>query len=181
MIPLILSILLPGLGQFYYGKNIRAIFMLLLTFTPFYLVALIWSIIDIIILNQKGLPPRFSKKEAVWTIVILLVLIPAALFFAFSGMLSLGKWYSDKYMKPTATIEEVSEIASAIHRYYKSSGRYPEDIYALIVGIPVRSGWKTDSWGEPYIYEVVEEGQNFRLLSKGKDRKLGTEDDIVFQ
>ncbi len=181
MIALILSILLPGLGQFYYGKNVRAIFMILLTFTPLYPIALIWSIIDVIILGKKEIKPRFSKKEAVWAIVILLVLIPVAFFLVFTGMLSIGQWYTDKYVKPNTTVEEGYNIASAIHRYHRSSGEYPTDIYTLIGNTPVRSGWKTDSWGEPYIYELEKDGQNFKLLSKGKDRILGTEDDIVFK
>ena len=96
-------------------------------------------------------------------------------------MLSLGQWCSNKYLKPKATVEEGYNIASAIHRYHRSSGEYPADIYTLIGSIPVRPGWKTDSWGEPYIYELEKDGQKFKLLSKGKDRILGTEDDIVFQ
>lgn len=181
MIPLILSILLPGLGQFYYGKNVRAIFMLLLTFTPLYPASLIWSIIDVIRLNNQEIQPRFSKKEGIWAIVILLVVIPAFVIFAFSGMLSLGQWCSNKYFKQNTTIEECHKIVSAIHNHHSMSDEYPKDINTLIGSIPVRSGWKTDSWGEPYIYELEKDGQNFKLLSKGKDRIVGTKDDIVFQ
>ena len=166
MIPLILSILLPGLGQFYYGKYVRAIFMLLLTFTPFYPIALIWTIIDIIILNKKGIEPKFSKKEAVWTIVILIVIIPACLILGFIGVLSLGHRIANNYIKPNATVEEGQKIISAIHRYHKNSGKFPPDIYTLIGNIPVRSGWRIDGWGEPYIYELEKDGQNFKLLSK---------------
>lgn len=181
MIPIILSILIPGLGQFYYGKNGRAILMLLIGFTPLYPIALIWSIIDIIRLNKQEIQPRFSRNEALWTIVILIVVIPVFSICAFSAILSLGHWCSEKYLKPNATIEEGENIASAIHRYHKTSGKYPVNIEILIGSIPVRSGWKTDSWGEPYIYEVENDGNQFKLFSKGKDRTVGTEDDIIFQ
>ena len=180
MVPLILSILLPGLGQFYYGKNVRAILMLLLAITPLYPAALIWSVIDVLRLNKQGIQPRFEAKEAVWAIVLLLVIIPTCLFIAFSGMFAVGRWYSDSFVKANTSREESGQIVSAIQRYHKRSGEYPADVFALIQGIPIRSGWTTDGWGEEYVYEVIDAGKNFRLISKGKDRTLGTEDDIVF-
>lgn len=181
MLPLILSILLPGLGQFYYGKNIRAIVMLLVALTPLYPLALVWSIIDVLRLNKQGIEPKFQKREAVWAIVIFLVIIPLCLFVAFSGMLSVASWYSNNYIRPKATLEEGNRIVSAIQNHHSHSGKYPPDISTIIGGIPVRAGWKTDEWGESYIYEITNNGQDFKLLSKGKDRILGTEDDIAFR
>ena len=180
MIPLILSILLPGLGQFYYGKNVRAILMLILAISPLYPAALVWSVIDVLRLNKQGIQPRFEAKEAVWAIVLLLVIIPTCLFIAFSGMFAVGRWYSDNFVKANASYEEGNQIFSAIQRYHKRSGEHPTDISGLIQGIPIRSGWTTDGWGEEYVYEVIDDGQDFRLISKGKDRTLGSEDDIVF-
>jgi hypothetical protein len=181
MLPLILSILLPGLGQFYYGKNIRAILMLLLALTPLYPAALVWSVIDVLRLNNRGIEPRFQKKEATWAVVILLVIIPLCLFVSFSAMLSVASWYSNNYMRRKATIEEGHKIISAIQSHHSHAGKYPVDTLTIIKGIPVRAGWETDEWGESYVYEIVDDGQDFRLLSKGKDRILGTEDDIVLR
>ena len=181
MLALILSIILPGLGQFYYGKNGRAILMLLLALTPLYPLALIWSVIDILRLNKQEIQPKFQTKEAVWTIVILLVIIPVCLLITFSGIFALGKWYSNSFIKENATLEEGNKIVSAIQDYHGVSGKYPTDLSRLIEGRPIRSGWKTDGWGEAYVYEVTKNGQKFKLLSKGKDRAIGTEDDIVFQ
>ena len=155
--------------------------MLIIALTPLYPIALVWSIIDVIRLNKQEIQPRFAKKEAIWAIVILLVVVPVLAILAFSGMLSVGQWFSDKYLKSNATIEEGNNIASAIHRHYKNSGKYPTDIDTLIGSIPIRSGWKTDRWNEPYVYEVLNDGENFKLISKGQDRNFGTEDDIVFQ
>jgi hypothetical protein len=39
---------------------------------------------------------------------------------------------------------------------------------------------RNDSWDEPYFYENKNDGQSFRLVSKGEDRQQGTEDDITF-
>lgn len=180
MIAIVLSILLPGLGQFYYGKNVRAIVMFVLALTPLYPIALIWSVIDIVRLNRQGIQPAFELKEAMWAILLLLVVVPVCLFVAFSGMFALGQWYSNKHLKAAATIEEGNTMASAIHRYHKRTGKYPTDISTLMGNIPVRSSWRTDGWGELYVYEL-EDGGSLRLLSKGKDGILGTEDDIVFK
>jgi len=181
MIALILSILLPGLGQFYYGKNIRAIFMLILTFTPLYPIVLVWSIIDVIILNKKEIHPKFSKKEAVWAIVILLVIIPVTLFMVFKGMISIGEWYSNKYIKPEITRAEGYAIVSAKKEYHKITGNYPIDIDTLIGHNPLCSRWKFDGWDEPYIFNILNNGLSFRVISKGQDQILGSEDDIIFQ
>lgn len=155
--------------------------MLLLALTPLYPLALVWSIIDVLRLNKQGIEPKFEKKEAVWASVILLVIIPLCLIIAFSGMLSLASWYSNNYTRPKATLEEGNKIVSAIQSHHRHSGKYPSDISTIIEGIPIRAGWKTDEWGEFYIYEIINIGQNFKFLSKGKDRTLGTGDDIVFQ
>jgi hypothetical protein len=86
MLALILSIIFPGLGQFYYGKNKRGIAMLILALTPLYPVALVWSVIDILRLNKQGITPKFRFKEAMWSILPFVLIIPLCLFIAFSGM-----------------------------------------------------------------------------------------------
>lgn len=181
MLPLILSIILPGLGQFYYGKNVRATLMVLISLTPLYPLAWIWSIIDIWNLNKKGIQPVFDKKEAVWAVVLLIVVIPACLLVTFFGMFSLFQWYSNSFIKLNTTIEEGNAITYSIENYHKDFGKYPSNISTLVEGRPVRASWKKDGWGESYVYEVVNDGQNFTLISKGKDRSLGTEDDLVFK
>jgi TM2 domain-containing membrane protein YozV len=180
MIALVLSILLPGLGQFYYGKNIRAICMVLLGLTPLYPIVLIWTIIDIIILNKKGAVPKYTTKNAAWAIVILVVIIPAFIFIAVSGLFAMGSWYSDKYVFPEQTMTEGRQIATAIHEFHSSYGKFPESIKDLTRNYPIRVGWIKDSWKEPYFYEVIENKEKFRLISKGRDRKFGTDDDLIF-
>ena len=181
MIPIILSILFPGLGQIYYGKYVRAVIMIIIALTPLYPVALVWSIIDAIRLNNQDIEPRFQKKEAVWSIILFIIVIPVGLFIAFYGMISLGQWYSNNFSKRNATMEEGNKIVSALYHYQENKGRFPRSISELIGNIPIRAGWRTDSWGERYIYEVEENNQRYKLVSKGKDRILGTEDDIVFK
>ena len=181
MLPLILSIIIPGLGQFYYGKNVRAILMVLISLTPLYPLAWIWSIIDICILNKQDIQTVFDKKEAVWTVVLFLVVIPLCLSVTAWKMFSTFKWYSNSFMKANATIEEGNAIASSMENYHKDIGKYPPSISKLVQGRPIRASWKKDGWGESYFYEIVNDGQAFTLISKGKDKILGTEDDLVFK
>ncbi len=55
MIGVLLSIIIPGLGQIYFGKTMRGIVMILMTLVPFlYPIALIWSIVDAINLSKKS-------------------------------------------------------------------------------------------------------------------------------
>jgi hypothetical protein len=181
MVALVLSILLPGLGQFYYGKNIRAIFMVLLGLTPLYPLVLIWTIIDIVLLNKKGASPVYKFKDAIWAMAILVVIIPVFIVIAATGLYAVGNWYSEKYVLPKQTINEGNHIATAIREFNSSNGHLPDHIADLINNLPLRGGWHKDSWGEPYHYEKLNDGSDFRLVSKGPDRALNTADDISFK
>jgi hypothetical protein len=181
MVALVLSILLPGLGQFYYGKNIRAIFMVMLGLTPLYPLVLIWTIIDIVLLNKKGVAPVYKFKDAIWAMALLVVIIPAFIFITAAGLFAVGDWYSEKYVLPERTINEGNQIAAAIREFNSSNGYLPGHIDDLIVNLPLRAGWLKDSWEEPYHYEKINDGTQFRLVSKGPDKVLNTGDDINFE
>jgi hypothetical protein len=140
MIALVLSILLPGLGQFYYGKNIRAICMLLLGLTPLYPAVLIWTIIDIILLSKKGTAPKYTKKDAVCVILILVVIIPVFVAIAASGLYVVGSWPTDRYVFPEQTTTEGCIIANAIIGYHESNGKFPDSIKDLTKSYPLRIG-----------------------------------------
>ena len=181
MIALILSIIFPGLGQFYYGKNARGLFMLLLGITPLYPIALVWSVIDVIKLNKQGLTPQYEKKEAIWAILLFFVIIPACFFVLIFGSISLWTWYQNNYILKREILQEGTSIAAAIEKYHYDLGHYPSNVSALISGKPVRSEWYTDNWSQPYYYRVSSNGNNYILISKGRDRTLGTQDDIIFK
>ncbi len=181
MIGIILSIIFPGLGQFYYGKNWRAITMLILGITPLYPIALVWSVIDIIQLNKKGEVPKFERKEAIWGVVILLVVIPICFFLLFYGSLSIFEWYSEKYIMPRVAMEEGNVIVRALNNYKKEKEHYPDNLQTIISDNPIRASWGSDVWEQAYHYEVSDDKQFFKLISKGKDKTLGTEDDIIFK
>jgi hypothetical protein len=180
MIGIVLSIIFPGLGQFYYGKNWRALAMLLIGITPLYPIALVWSIIDIIQLNKKGETPKLEKKEAIWSIILLLIVIPICFLLLIYGSFAIFGWYSEEYSKPQITKEEGLAIVRALNNYNEENKHYPDDLQTVINGNPIRARWASDAWGQSFYYKVSENKKSFKLISKGKDKTLGTADDILF-
>jgi hypothetical protein len=179
MIAIILSFLFPGLGQIYLGKNWKGVTMIVLGITPLYPVALIWSIIDIIRLNKKGLIPVFSRQETIRATVLFIVVIPLCFFILGFGGSYLIRAFN-KSNQPRLTEKEGREIADAIDRFQGQTGKLPESISDLIRLRPPRSGWRTDSWGNNYIYNPRGDG-TYTLASIGADGKLNTSDDIAIR
>lgn len=179
MLAIILSIFFPGLGQIYLGKTWRGLAMVLLGITPIYPIALIWSIIDIARLNQRGQIPAFDRKQAVWALILFLVVIPACFFimgigssFVFRNVNSIAQ--------PHLTHREGVDIANAISRYHAETGVLPSTLNDLIIGRPPRAGWRTDAWGNDYIY-VPHDNGSYSLISTGPDGEPNTADDIIIQ
>lgn len=178
MIAVILSVLFPGLGQIYLGKNFRGVAMLLIGITPLYPLALVWSVIDVINLRNQGVEPVFSKKEAVWVIIFLLVIIPACFALLIYGG-SFVVQAVEEHNKQKIILSDGVEIVRAIEKYKGESGKLPENLEVIISGNPLRYSWRTDSWGNPYIYEIMPDKNTYRLISKGRDGTRGTPDDII--
>jgi hypothetical protein len=179
MLAIILSILFPGLGQIFLGKTWPGLSMVLLGLTPLYPIALIWSITDIIRLNKRGLIPAFDRKQTIWAIVLFLVVIPACFY-----LLGISHIYIvravEKFSQPRLTQQEGVEIANAIARYHDDTGTLPPTINDLIRGRAPRAGWRTDAWGNEYIYVPLDNGL-YTLFSTGPDGIPNTEDDLVIR
>ncbi|HXA02589.1 MAG TPA: type II secretion system protein GspG, partial [Cytophagaceae bacterium] len=67
-----------------------------------------------------------------------------------------------------------------LNKYKSHSNSFPADLEKMTGNSPVRREWIKDGWGNPLIYSVTENGNNFLLISKGKDSKENTEDDLKF-
>ncbi len=78
-------------------------------------------------------------------------------------------------------MQEGNDIVRALNKYKKEKEHYPEDLQTLISRNPIRSRWISDAWGQTYHYEITNDKENFKLISKGKDGTLGTEDDLIFE
>jgi hypothetical protein len=182
MLPIVLSVLFPGLGQIYYGRTNSGLIMILLSLIPFlYPFVLIYSVFDVIRLKRKGYIPKYTGEQAIkGALIIIGIFILAGFILAF-GSIRLLAWYSDDYINPQLTREEGIKIVKSLKSYHKSYKKYPESIESLIGDNPIRKDWRSDAWGEPYIYELAKDNKSFKLVSKGKDRKLDTQDDIIFE
>jgi TM2 domain-containing membrane protein YozV len=181
VIPIVLSVLVPGLGQIYLGKNWRGILMIVLCITPLYPAILVWSIIDVISLNRQGLNPQFTRGEGLLAISILVVVVPAALAGLVYGAARGWSWYQERHSKPEATRAEAVEIVRVLEEFRGGARAYPDELEIVIGQRPLRAGWRADEWGHPYRYTVEEDGQSFELVSAGPDGRLDTEDDLVFR
>ena len=178
MIGIFLSIIFPGLGQLYYGKTMKGLLMIGLTFIPFaYPIILIWSIYDCIKLRDTVKVDPLRRKEAIWVIVFGLIIIPVFSTIVIIGTIRLITNYTDKVVNYSDTNLEMIEIASHIKQYKTINKKYPDEIRELIGNRPLRKSWLTDKWRNPYIYEKTNNG--FMIKSAGKDKKFDTEDDLI--
>jgi hypothetical protein len=180
MIPIVLSILIPGLGQIYLGKNWRGVLMVVLGITPLYPAVLVWSAIDAFRLNEQGVTPRFSRREGLWAIAILAVIVPVSMFLVAHLIFTGWESYQDRYSRPDETRKEATSIIQALEASRERHGKYPTALEAVIGQRPLRRDWHTDAWGNRYRYTVTPAGESFRLSSPGSDGEFGTDDDLSF-
>jgi hypothetical protein len=180
MIAVVLSVLIPGLGQIYLGKTLRGILMVLLAITPLYPAILVWSVLDCLHLNKQGATPQFARREAIGAIVLLGIVVPATLVTTGYTAFRLFDWYQQSHARPRRTVAEATEIVRALGAFHDGQTRYPTELDAIIGGRPLRKGWNTDEWGRSYLYELGDDAKSFRLVSPGRDGIAGTPDDLVF-
>jgi general secretion pathway protein G len=95
---------------------------------------------------------------------------------------------------------DMNSISSVVKMYKINNGHFPstaQGLRALVVrptGDPQPMSWTQladkvplDPWGQEYRYECIQasdgKGQKdqFRIISRGKDLNLGTDDDIVHE
>ena len=193
----ILSVLIPGLGQFYCLQWVRgamflvgAIIMAMIV-PPLSLVVWIWGAVDAyriakvlqgydqtaegpIIDIGKLRMPHVDLRSAIpyigipLGIVIVLVII-ISLVLARYGFWSAGP--------PRGTLQPLIE---KIENYKAQTGSYPDSLEALIDPTdPIEKKQILDQWGNVYLLRTT--GSSFELLSAGQDGHPGTEDDVRYQ
>ncbi len=90
-------------------------------------------------------------------------------------------YFSQSYFKKENTKQDCEEIVTSLNSYKKDLSSYPKSMDSLIGNNPLRKGWKKDRWDNDLYYKSLHNDENFLLISKGKDQKLFTKDDIVFK
>lgn len=184
MIGLFLTILFPGLGHFYYGKNLRGVMFVGISFIPFvYPIALILALLDVYKISKSGIKPELSSKREAIIVIILCFGLPIVFFFS---VVVIGPkvfhstlFYIEGRTNPKKNRETMNDIVRGLERYYSSYQHYPEDLIELVKDNPLRKRWLSDPWGHPYIYEVDSNKESYKLISLGKDGKQNTGDDVI--
>lgn len=116
------------------------------------------------------------EKKAVYFVKTTFISLTAIIIF-----ISLFFCFSEPYRKVTYTKEDCEKIVTALNSYKKDLLNYPLNMDSLIGNNPLRKEWKKDRWDNDYYYKPLNNGKNFILISKGKDQKLFTQDDIIFK
>lgn len=112
-------------------------------------------------------------------IFLLVVIIVFFLYVVKRGGKSHLKEQVDAFaeVKEKTTRTNLTSLERAIDIFIAQNGRVPDDLKE--VQTFSRSVYiDTDSWGNKIKYERISES-NFKLVSAGKDKTFGTEDDIV--
>ena len=78
------------------------------------------------------------------------------------------------------TEKKCMNVVEYLNKYKSHSNTFPADLEKMIGNSPVRREWIKDGWGNPLIYSVTDNGNDFLLQSKGKDGKENTSDDLKF-
>jgi TM2 domain-containing membrane protein YozV len=178
MIPVVLSILIPGLGQIYYGKTARGIIMILMTLVPLlYPIALVWSIVDAVRLARTGSNPAFSRRQAIAVIVFVFLIVPLGVLLAWTAMWSVSGLYS-KFVKRDDAVYELTQIKAGLLKYKEAKGVFPTSMHELAGRRLGRQQWLHDPWGEEYHFTVADDSTTCVVVSKGPDRERGTGDDL---
>lgn len=75
--------------------------------------------------------------------------------------------------------EKLNQVQALLQKEKEALGRYPNQLTEIIRNNPLHKDITIDLWGNEYYYELLTNGSNYKLLSKGKDGILNTKDDMV--
>jgi TM2 domain-containing membrane protein YozV len=189
LLPFLFSIIIPGAGQLYlrdYWKGILMIFLSLFVgfIVPFlplsilFSATMIWSQIDIYLKTEKTEGKSKAVKNLIFSLVIMIFIIPAIFYLSFVSFSAGGKYASDHFFNQNHTEEEMNEIANQLDKYYFTYKRYPSDFESYARSKPLWNSWLNDSWENKYNY-LQTDSIHYTLISAGEDEKFGTTDDLI--
>lgn len=196
----ILSVLIPGLGQFYCRQWARGamflggIIILSLIAPPLGLIlsigVWIWGIVDayriakflqgydqtaegpIIDVGRLRLP-HFDFRPALPYIGIPLGIVVVLVFVISLVLTRYGFWNAGP------SKETLQPLIEKIENYKARTGSYPDLLEVVIDPTdPIEKKQILDQWGNVFIYRTS--GSSFELFSAGKDHQPGTKDDIRY-
>lgn len=123
---------------------------------------------------QSANPKRSQAGMSLIEVMLVLVII-GVIATVIMNSVGGGK---DKALRKT-TLITMTNLAANIELDYKLvKHSYPNDLQEVVKEHAITKIPK-DAWGNEIVYQKKDDGSGFKLISKGKDGKLGTEEDIV--
>lgn len=121
----------------------------------------------------NNLPKKrmISPYQRLGVLVVLLIII-IIVFFKFSGVFS----FEGRVKKSKQKIIKIQEF---LEEEKTAFGTYPKKLGVIIRNNPLRKGILQDAWHNDFKYELLNNGESYRLFSIGKDGTANTEDDII--
>ncbi len=82
------------------------------------------------------------------------------------------------------TMEDLRTVATAAEAYATDENRYPiagayEDLGAILSPTYIKTLPEADAWGTPFVYVSSPDGQHYRFVSAGADKRFETGSDRV--
>jgi general secretion pathway protein G len=114
---------------------------------------------------------KFIKGTLIFSLASILVVVLLSV-----GIFKLGS----SAFSEEETEKKCMNTVEYLNKYKSHSGSFPSDLEKMTGNSPARREWIKDGWGNPIIYSVTDNGNDFLLQSKGKDGSLNTEDDLKF-
>ncbi len=164
------------------GLGVAGFFISLIgLFIPTGIVALLGLLISLVALGRQ--PRGFAGLGVLiglfGTVVWLAVMVFAVLGAATLGVGILICGAAAFILTQPETIEVTSDMINvtlAVAEYKKENDSLPRDLDGLRLAVTTL----TDPWGQPYRYQLVEDGdRGFDVISGGLDQQLGTDDDLA--
>lgn len=111
-------------------------------------------------------------------IIGLLFSVPLLIVFLFFGVMGLGAaaMGSGDLAKHAAAVQGTEAIYRMVTDFQTEQGRLPATLDELQ---NLGKEAQTDPWGRPYVYEVQEGQDPFRVVSSGPDGIVGNTDDVT--
>lgn len=115
-----------------------------------------------------------QKSKLLPSTKIFMTVMSITLLFLF-GLTS----YKVYFGNPIKAQEKLNQVQALLQKEKEVEGRYPNQLAEIIRNNPLYKDITIDLWGNEYYYELLANGSNYKLQSKGKDGILNTKDDIV--
>ncbi|WP_298421866.1 hypothetical protein [uncultured Kordia sp.] len=118
----------------------------------------------------------FSGEKARTRVLKAYIIVPIIVF----GVCVLFFSFISPMQKKNKTKDKMLSAVYLLKLEKETTGKFPDDLGSFSRRNPIHGDLTVDSWDHEIFYEKTENGEDFILISKGKDGKLHTEDDIVF-